>query len=143
MALMPVIPDGRMVRAPVNSETRSFCPLLADSVNLLQVISALPPRSRRVSLAYVPATMFTGGDNLNHPEKRRVITQELRHSPFVDTEGEFASWEKARLSSSHRSTMRRRQRRLNELGEVRFEVSDGTERLPELLDEGFALEAAG
>jgi Acetyltransferase (GNAT) domain len=143
VALMPVIPQGGMVRAAVNGETRTFCPLLTDSVNLLQVITAIPSRWRRVSLAYVPATMFTGRNSLNHSAKRRVITQELRHSPFLDTEGAFTSWENARLSSSHRGTMRRRQRRLSELGELSFEISDGRQRLTALVDEGFALEASG
>jgi len=72
VGLMPVIPQGGMVSAAVNSETRVFCPVLTDSVNPLQVITAIPSRWRRVSLAYVPETMFSGRDNLHHSAKRRV-----------------------------------------------------------------------
>jgi CelD/BcsL family acetyltransferase involved in cellulose biosynthesis len=142
VGLVPVIPDGRVLRAAVNGETRRFSPLLADSVDLLQVIDALPARWRRWSLAYLPVTVSVCS-GLNSLVERRFLSQELRHSPYVDTVGEFTSWESSRLSSSHRRTMRRRQRRLSELGEVQFHVYDGKQRLSELLDEGFALEASG
>ena len=41
------------------------------------------------------------------------------------------------------SELRRRRRRLEEEGRFSFEVVDGREQLPVLLDEGFAVEAAG
>jgi CelD/BcsL family acetyltransferase involved in cellulose biosynthesis len=142
VAVLPVVADGRVLRAAVNGETRRFSPVLAGSVDLLEIINALPRKWRRLSLAYLPVTVpLCSG--LNSLQDHRFLSQELRQSPFLDTVGEFTSWENSRLSSSHRRNMRRRQRRLSELGEVQFQVCDGKERLNELLGEGLALEASG
>jgi hypothetical protein len=56
-----------------------------------------------------------------------------------------ASWESYReeLGKKLASELRRRRRRLEEAGRFSFEVLDGDDRLAELLDEGFAVEAAG
>jgi CelD/BcsL family acetyltransferase involved in cellulose biosynthesis len=56
--------------------------------------------------------------------------------------GDWAAYERG-LSANVRKDVRRRRRRLEELGEVAVEVADGQERLEELLDEGFRVEAAG
>jgi CelD/BcsL family acetyltransferase involved in cellulose biosynthesis len=48
-----------------------------------------------------------------------------------------------RFDSKRLREFRRRRRRLEELGEVVVEISDGSQRLDELLADGFRVEAAG
>jgi CelD/BcsL family acetyltransferase involved in cellulose biosynthesis len=71
-----------------------------------------------------------------------VLQRTIQSSPYVPIEG---TWEefRARLSKNRLRSTARRERRLAELGEVRLVVEDGSERLDELLEEGFALEATG
>jgi CelD/BcsL family acetyltransferase involved in cellulose biosynthesis len=71
-----------------------------------------------------------------------VLQRTIQSSPYVPIEGTWAEF-RARLPQSRRKSIARRERRLAELGEIRLVVEDGSNRLDELLDEGFALEAAG
>jgi CelD/BcsL family acetyltransferase involved in cellulose biosynthesis len=66
----------------------------------------------------------------------------LARSPYVDTTGTWEAYE-SRLHRHLLHDLRRRRRRLEQLGKVELEVSDGRERLDELLAEGFRVEASG
>ena len=75
--------------------------------------------------------------------RRRV----LERSPYVDTRGDWASYETT-LGARRRRELRRRRRRLAELGRPTTEVYDGgvdLDRLDleRLLDEGFSVEGSG
>jgi len=74
--------------------------------------------------------------------RRTLAERTMQRSPYVPING---TWEEFRagLSRNRRKSIGRRERRLAELGEVKFTVEDGTERLDSLLEQGFALEAAG
>jgi hypothetical protein len=72
----------------------------------------------------------------------RTLEQLLPPSPYVEVDGEWESFERS-LDSKARSDLRRRRRRLEEAGAVSVEVVDGSERLDELLAEGFDLERSG
>ncbi len=75
---------------------------------------------------------------------RRTGTLErtLEQSPYVSIEGGWDAYREG-LGRKLASELRRRRRRLEEEGRFSFEVVDGREQLPVLLDEGFAVEAAG
>jgi CelD/BcsL family acetyltransferase involved in cellulose biosynthesis len=62
--------------------------------------------------------------------------------PYVDLSGGFEAWE-AGLARKHRKEIGRMSRRLEDEGEVAFELADGSERLEALLEEGFAIEGSG
>lgn len=72
----------------------------------------------------------------------RTIVRTMERSPFVALDDDWETFE-GRLPSKRRSDLRRRQRRLDELGSCEFGCHDGSERLDELLAEGFSVEEAG
>jgi CelD/BcsL family acetyltransferase involved in cellulose biosynthesis len=63
-------------------------------------------------------------------------------SPFVDLRSGFEHYEQ-QLSRKLRTEIRRRRRRLEELGHLDLDVSDGTRDLTGLLAEGFRVEGDG
>jgi CelD/BcsL family acetyltransferase involved in cellulose biosynthesis len=71
----------------------------------------------------------------------RLVDGPVERAPYVDLAGR---WEDYRAGRDRKllSEVRRRRRRLEEQGTLSLEVVDGTERLAERLEEGFALEAA-
>jgi CelD/BcsL family acetyltransferase involved in cellulose biosynthesis len=71
-----------------------------------------------------------------------TIVRPVERSPFVAIDGDWEEYE-ATLPSSRRRELRRRRRRLMERGELALEIADGSERLEELLREGFTVERSG
>jgi CelD/BcsL family acetyltransferase involved in cellulose biosynthesis len=71
----------------------------------------------------------------------RLVDGPAERAPYVDLSG---GWEDYRAGRDRKllSELRRRRRRLEEQGTLSLDIEDGSERLAELLDEGFALEAA-
>ena len=72
----------------------------------------------------------------------RALAYRLSPSPYVDIDGDWESYERS-LDPKFRADNRRRGRSLEEAGDVSVEVADGTERLDELLVEGFRTEPSG
>jgi CelD/BcsL family acetyltransferase involved in cellulose biosynthesis len=72
----------------------------------------------------------------------RVVTESVEAAPYVFTDGDWEAYESG-LRTKFRSGVRRRRRRLEEEGRLTLEVSNGTEKLEELLEEGFRVEGSG
>jgi len=72
----------------------------------------------------------------------RVYADSVEAAPYVAIDGDWEAYEGG-LRRKFRSELRRRRRRLEEEGRLELEVSDGKERLEELLDEGFRVEGSG
>lgn len=72
----------------------------------------------------------------------RVLVRTLQRSPYVEIDRDWETYQ-AGLSRNLRSSLSRGLRRLEEEGRVALEVADRSERLDELLAEGFRLEASG
>lgn len=74
---------------------------------------------------------------------RRMIERTIAQQPWVDTSsGDFDAY-LAGLARKHRKEAGRLRRKLESAGELTFDFADGTERLDELLEEGFAIEGSG
>lgn len=74
----------------------------------------------------------------------RAHGRSLERSPYVAIPDElFEPWAKARLGSKLAADLRRRRRKLDAEGIVEIVVEDGSERLQQLLDEGYAVEGSG
>jgi CelD/BcsL family acetyltransferase involved in cellulose biosynthesis len=72
----------------------------------------------------------------------RVQQRVLERSPFIDTRGDWEAYQE-RLGARRRRELRRRWRRLEELGRPTFEVHLGDQDLERLLDDGLAVEGSG
>lgn len=88
----------------------------------------------RPEAAAVPAAAAASG--------MRLLLHVAERSPYVALDGDWETYA-AGLPRRRRSELRRRRRRLEELGAVTFEVADGTERLEPLLREGYGVEGSG
>jgi CelD/BcsL family acetyltransferase involved in cellulose biosynthesis len=70
------------------------------------------------------------------------IVRTIARAPYVPVEGPFEEY-MGSLERKFRKEIGRHTRRLEERGEVTFAYEDGSERLDELLAEGFRLEGSG
>lgn len=72
----------------------------------------------------------------------RTLERVVERPPFASLAGTWESY-LAAVSKNARADVGRRLRRLEEAGDLQLDVNDGTERIDDLLREGFAVEAAG
>ncbi|MGH9197314.1 MAG: GNAT family N-acetyltransferase, partial [Acidimicrobiia bacterium] len=72
----------------------------------------------------------------------RTITRPVLRSAYVSTQGLWSGYETA-LRAKLRSEIRRRKRRLQDLGDLELQVTDGSNGLEGLLSEGFRVERSG
>jgi CelD/BcsL family acetyltransferase involved in cellulose biosynthesis len=100
---------------------------------------------RKVDLRRVPArgctreALLDASKSLGHG----FLSHSSRAQPFVDVTGTWTEYETRQLTAKRRSSLRRLERRLAELGSVRFDVHHGEQSLEPLLEEGFQTEARG
>lgn len=73
----------------------------------------------------------------------RMLERTMQRSPYVDTTGTWDDFARERLSRNRRSQLGRARRRLEHEGRVELDVADGRERLEEVLEEAFRIEASG
>jgi CelD/BcsL family acetyltransferase involved in cellulose biosynthesis len=133
------------LRATANWQSPKFGPLATDAAAAEALARGLfARRPPLVSLA------FTTEDHgwleewrAAALEKRyRVLTQALTPAPYVAVEEDWEAFTR-RLDGKLLRDLRRRERRLREEASVTVEVSEGRERLHELLDDGFGVEHSG
>jgi len=142
--VLPLMEDDGVVRSTSNWHTPGFG-LLAERDELADLAKAVVEhRPRRVWFAFVDpgepgiAACRTAAEDAGY----RTLERTLERSPYVSIEGDWEAYREG-LGRKLASELRRRRRRLEEQGRFSFEVVDGREQLPALLDEGFAVEAAG
>jgi len=144
-ALLPVVRERGVCASPTNWHSPEFG-LLAESEVAARRLCAslLAERTRRVSLAFLPA------DQAEHlraeavAQGYRVIQRTLQRSPFVPIEGDWETYQR-QLGKGFRDDLERTRRHLFARGRVSFEVSSGQgpDELLELLEQGFEVEASG
>ncbi|MFQ5947932.1 MAG: GNAT family N-acetyltransferase, partial [Acidimicrobiia bacterium] len=145
VAALPIFRDGKRMVSPTNWHTPLFGAIATDDAGLRGLAAFLVGlRPGRLSIGFLDDQGGTlpalypalQGDGY------RVITRTLLDSPHIDL-GE--GWEAYRsgLQAKKLRELRRRRRRLDELGRVDFEVDDGSKSVERLLDEGFEVEASG
>jgi CelD/BcsL family acetyltransferase involved in cellulose biosynthesis len=144
-AVVPLIARRGVHEPPTNAHTVELACLAEDDGAASVLASAmLARRPRRMTLRWAnPERCGVGAITASFMHNGyRTVVDPSQQSPFIPLQGGWARYE-SQLSNKVRSDLRRRRRRLAERGEVSVEVSDGSERLDELLAEGFRVEAAG
>jgi CelD/BcsL family acetyltransferase involved in cellulose biosynthesis len=143
--VLPIMEERGVIRSTSNWHTPEFG-LLADRDELDELAGALVQRRpRRVWLAFVDAGEQGIAACRAAAQKAgyRTLERTLERSPYVRIEGDWEAYRDS-LGKKLASELRRRRRRLEEEGRFTFEVVDGRDGLLlGLLDEGFAVEAAG
>ena len=147
VGVMPLLRSRGALTSQTNWHSPTFRPVAADAEaekGLIDAALGEAKRCRRLDLQFIGADdpaveRITGAARR---EDFRTIVRTMQRSPFVAIEGEWDAFEGG-LPSKRRSDLRRRTRRLEQLGECRFECGDGKERLDALLAEGYSVEAAG
>lgn len=129
--------------SPTNWHTPSFALLAVDEAAERDLAEALFARgAHRVTLRFVPAERLGPCRDAATRAGHRVLEHTVERSPYITSGGDWEGYAR-RLDPKMRRELRRRRRLLQRTGALTVEVLDGTERLDALLDEGFAVEAAG
>jgi CelD/BcsL family acetyltransferase involved in cellulose biosynthesis len=145
--LAGVLPLRRLratVSSPTNVHTPAFAPLAENVEAAGELGRALAARrALQIVFEYVDAEAPVLQACLEPCRARgcRLLTRAMRLSPYVPLDQDVSEFEQT-LTSKRRSNLRRVRRRLESRGELSLEVADGTERLDELLAEGFRVEGA-
>jgi CelD/BcsL family acetyltransferase involved in cellulose biosynthesis len=142
---VPFLARRGALLSPTNWHTPAFG-LTAESGAAREALAGalLARRAARVDLALVDAAdpalpvLREAAAARGH----RVVERVAMRSPYVPLEGDFDAYRET-LPRKLRKELGRLGRRLADEGAVEYAFEDGTERLDELLDEGFAVEGSG
>ncbi|MDQ4096065.1 MAG: GNAT family N-acetyltransferase [Actinomycetota bacterium] len=144
-ALIPLARRWGALRSTANWHTPTFGIMAEDADaarDLAAAVFALAPR--HVSLYFVQEghAYFDACREAARVAGYATTSRVLERSPYVDTSGDWSAYEES-LARKMRTEMRRRRRKLEEMGEVTMTIHDGKSRLGPLLEDGFRVEAAG
>ena len=144
-AVIPFVARRGAVLSPTNWHTPAFG-IVAESDGAREAVARalLARRAARVDIAFVDAANPTL-DPLREAATARghtVVERVAMRSPYVPLEGDFDGYRES-LPRKLRKELGRLGRRLADEGTVEYAFEDGSERLDELLDEGFAVEGSG
>jgi CelD/BcsL family acetyltransferase involved in cellulose biosynthesis len=147
VAVCPTERRGGIRVATANWHSPTFAPL-ADGLEAREAVTRalLPARLAMVALRPLPeedpATVAVLAA-ATHAGCRTLASVHMR-SPYVPLDGTFDEFCARKLPGRRViKDVRRNRRGLEGEGEVSFEVHDGTEALDAVLEEGYAVEAAG
>lgn len=143
VAVLPVMAGPFGVRSATNQETALYTPVTADAEAAAELAERLlGARPRVIDLAAVavddPDVVVLRV--LAERAGAAVFVRPMRRSPFIDVSGDPAEFQRG-LSKNRRHGLKRLRNRMADAGTVDFDVRDGREDLPALLDEGLRLEA--
>ena len=145
VGVLPLFEDRGAVVSPTNYHTPHFYPIAEDDKVLQALIEAgLAAARRRLDLSFVDADEPVLRLITRHTAEGgwRTLVRPVERSPYVELDGTWEGFE-ATLPSRRRRDMRRRERRLEAEGSVGFERVEQSDRLADLLQEGWAVEASG
>jgi len=140
--VLPYLRTAEGVRSATNPHTPAPGLLAEDEAAARDLAGRLFSLGGRVSIGYVDTATAAVLRDGARGAGCLALTRPLAYRLFLALGGEWESFESS-LPSRLVRDVRRRRRKLEELGEVTLEISDGSEPLEELLAEGFRLEASG
>jgi CelD/BcsL family acetyltransferase involved in cellulose biosynthesis len=140
--VLPYVRTAGGIRSATNPHTPAPGLLAEDEAATRDLAGRLFSLGGRVSVGYLDAASAAILRDAARDSGCLVVTRPLAYRLFLELAGPWESFESS-LPSRLVRDVRRRRRKLEELGEVMLEISDGSEGLEELLAEGFRLEASG
>jgi CelD/BcsL family acetyltransferase involved in cellulose biosynthesis len=145
VGLVPLVRTHRGVRSPTNWHTPAFALLHEDEAaaqELARAVFARRPASAQLAFIDPDGSDRTALRRAAEAARYSVLERAYVQSPYLQLDGDWASYERG-LSKNVRGDISRRRRRLAEAGASAVQVADGTEDLDGLLEEGFRVEASG
>ena len=140
--VLPYVSTAEGIRSATNPHTPAPGLLAEDEGAARDLAAGLLSLGGQVSVGYLDSASAAILRDAARNAGCLVLTRPLAYRLFLELEAPWESFEGG-LPSRLVRDVRRRRRRLEELGEVTLEISDGSERLDDLLAEGFRLEASG
>jgi CelD/BcsL family acetyltransferase involved in cellulose biosynthesis len=145
VGFLPFLRGRRRIASPANYHSPEFGILAVDAEATGAVArEAFALGAGTVVVSFVDASS-TGAHALRAAATAGgyAVAERVRlSSPYVDIHGDWQEFER-RLSPNLRGDVKRRRRRAEETGTLSVDVEDGSQRLAELLDDGFAVEGSG
>lgn len=139
-AVLPVQRKGPALLSATNWHTPEYSVVAEDKTARRQVVeAALTLAGSRLTLDFVDDTTAADVQAITERSGGRSLVRHLESSPHLPLDG---GWQD-RLDRHVLAELGRRRRRLEERGEVSFEVADGSSHLDALLHQGFRVEASG
>lgn len=145
VAVLPLIGGRHGLRSATNDHTPRFGLLAKDDAAALALANWIfDRRPAGVTLEYVDPDAFGSAHLLAAASSHgyRIVERTYERSPYLVIDGPWEEYERG-LSGRVRRDLQRRLRRLEELGPVGLDLSDGSSNRAELLAEGFLLEPSG
>ena len=143
--LVPLQARAGAVTSPTNWQTPLFGPLAEDTAVASELAAGLHAEARRRADLWFLDPDAPGYAESTEAARRAgfgLIARTIAQSPYVAVEGSFDEY-MAGLNRKFRKDIGRRWRRLEDQGDVRVAYEDGTQKLDELLTDGFRLEGSG
>lgn len=135
--------NSRGLRSPTNWHTPEFGVLAEDQPTREALVDSIFAHgASAVTLDFIDAGSIDHETIRRRGTDYRLLERTLQRSPYLTLDGTWDDFV-ATMKTSHRGELRRLRRRLEESGEVAFELHDGHDGLEELLLEGFRLESSG
>jgi CelD/BcsL family acetyltransferase involved in cellulose biosynthesis len=144
-AVMPVVRRGPMFHSPTNWHTPMFGAVGENQESVAELVSSLiSRRSSWLDLSFIDSTnpLITAMPRAATSVRGRLISRTVLRSPYLAISGAWDDFEQT-LPRKLVAESTRRHKQLAKRGTVEFQFTDGTERLDELLTEGFAIEGSG
>lgn len=144
-AVAPFQRRGGVLASLSNWHTPVFGAVAADDPAMQELAAAVyAAGARRITLSFLDGAAADTQAWLTAAgtQRRRLLVRTLEQSPYLDLEDGWQAYEAERPAKLLRD-LRRRTRLLEQEGSLDFQVSDGSERLDQLLAEGFRVEASG
>jgi CelD/BcsL family acetyltransferase involved in cellulose biosynthesis len=142
---LPLVRRGAMLSSPANWHTPLTGVLAENDLVVEELVKVIAgSRARRISFAFIDRTdesMRALRDGLMRAGYR-IEERPLTRSPYLEMVGDWDAYE-ASLGSEVRGNLRRRRRRLEERGTVRFDEQDGRTGFDRLFDEVVDVEKMG
>jgi len=144
-AALPVLAGRRSLVSPTNWHTPSFDAVAEDEAAARELAAALVERATtRLDLSFLDLDrpFPVACRHAVRAAGRRLICRPALRSPYLDVGDDHEAYEASRDTKFLRDLGRRR-RRLEEVGRVEVEFTDGRADLERQLAEGFAVEGSG
>jgi len=145
VAVVPLLVRRGRISSPTNSHTPVFDLLALDrdgASELAEGVMALGGRIVDVSFLDPDEEAFAAWRAAVARRRHHAFAWVVARAPYVPLDGEWSDYQ-ASLNRKFRKELGRLTRRLEDCGRVEFMVDEGSDRWPELLEEGLRIEGSG